>query len=175
MIRDVLVIKPDGTQEKGTVELPDDFFATTEDVPTADDLISIAQLRYAIQKFALSLTEEDQLEIPYVFPSYRVGQAYKIKDVFSHGVNGVGDPQLYQVLQDHTSAAEWAPDAAVSLYKAVGVTADGYPEWSQPVGASDAYNTGDIVSFNGTLYRSTIDANVWSPTAYPAGWEVYAP
>ena len=30
-----------------------------------------------------------------------------------------------------------------------------------------------IVDYNGTLYQSTIDANVWSPANYPAGWEVY--
>ena len=84
----------------------------------------------------------------------------------------MGDPQLYQVLQDHTSAAEWTPDTAASLYKKIGVTEDGYAEWVQPLGASDAYNTGDIVSYNGVLYKSTIDGNVWSPDAYPQGWDV---
>lgn len=32
------------------------------------------------------------------------------------------------------------------------------------------YNTGDQVSFNGMIYESTIDNNVWSPADYPAGW-----
>ena len=45
--------------------------------------------------------------------------------------------------------------------------------WNQPTGAHDAYNTGDIVNYNGTLYKSLIDGNVWAPDAYPAGWEVY--
>jgi hypothetical protein len=107
-----------------------------------------------------------------VFPEYQVGKKYKAKDVFRHGKNGVGDPQLYQVLQKHTSAAEWPPDATPGLYKKVGVTEDGYPEWVQPIGASDAYNTGDVVSYNGVVYKSLIDGNVWSPDAYPAGWEV---
>lgn len=48
-----------------------------------------------------------------------------------------------------------------------------YPEWVQPTGSHDAYNTGDIVDYNGTLYRSLIDGNVWAPDAYPQGWEVY--
>jgi len=26
--------------------------------------------------------------------------------------------------------------------------------------------------FNGLTYESVIDANVWSPSVYPAGWEV---
>lgn len=45
-------------------------------------------------------------------------------------------------------------------------------EFVQPTGASDAYQTGDKVTFNGSTYESTIDNNVWSPTAYPAGWKL---
>lgn len=133
------------------------------------------ELRKAIQLFLAKLdvdTEaEDILAVASVFPKYEVGKAYKTKQVFSYGVNSVGDAQLYQVLQDHTSTEEWTPDTAVSLYKKIGVTEDGYAEWVQPLGASDAYNTGDIVSYNGSLYKSLIDSNAWSPDAYPAGWE----
>lgn len=135
------------------------------------------EMRTALQYFVASLDAETQLdlmlEIPSVYPAYAVGKAYKTKDVFSYGINAVGDPQLYQVLQDHTSAAEWTPDTAVSFYKAIGVTETGYPVWVQPLGATDAYNTGDIVSYNGALYISTIDGNVWTPDAYPAGWKEY--
>lgn len=135
------------------------------------------EMRKALQFFVGTLDVESQqemmLSIPSVFPEFEVGKEYKIKDVFSYGVNAVGDPQLYQVLQNHTSAAQWTPDNAPSLYKAVSVTGSGYPEWVQPLGSTDAYNTGDIVSYNGTLYRSTIDGNVWAPDSYPAGWEEY--
>ena len=135
------------------------------------------EMRIALQMFVGTLDVETQvdkiLKIPSVFPDYKIGKEYKTKDIFSYGTNAVGDPQLYQVLQDHTSAAEWTPDTASSLYKKIGVTDDGYPEWVQPLGATDAYNKGDIVSYNGKLYRSTIDGNVWAPDAYPAGWETY--
>ncbi len=136
---------------------------------------SALELRKALQFFLATLDVETQseamLEVASVFPKYEVGKAYKIKDVFAYGENGVGDAQLYQVLQDHTSAEQWTPDATPSLYKAIGVTEQGYPEWVQPLGASDAYNTGDIVSYNGVLYESLIDGNTWSPEAYPAGWK----
>lgn len=135
------------------------------------------EMRKALQMFVGTLDVETQLDkvlaIPSVFPEYEVGVAYSAKDVFQYGVNAVGDPQLYQVLQNHTSEAQYTPDTATSLYKQIGVTEEGYPEWVQPLGATDAYNTGDIVSYNGKLYRSTIDSNVWSPDAYPAGWEEY--
>ena len=135
------------------------------------------ELRKALQLFLATMDADtqadDMLAVASVFPAYETGKEYKAKQVFSYGTNSVGDPQLYQVLQDHTSSREWTPDTASSLYKAIGVTSSGYPEWVQPLGASDAYNTGDIVSYNGNLYQSTIDANVWAPDAYPAGWTAY--
>ena len=48
-----------------------------------------------------------------------------------------------------------------------------YPDFVQPTGAHDAYQTGDIVNYNGVLYKSKINNNVWAPDVYPAGWEVY--
>lgn len=136
------------------------------------------ELRKALQLFLSTLDADNDAEkmlaVPSMFPKYQVGKAYKTKEVFSYGENNVGDAQLYQVLQDHTSAKQWTPDTATSLYKKIGVSEDGYPEWVQPLGASDAYNTGDIVTHNGALYKSLIDGNVWSPDEYPAGWEVYA-
>lgn len=134
------------------------------------------ELRKALQLFLSTMDPETQAEdmmaVASVFPKYQIGKVYKVKEVFAYGENAVGDPQLYQVLQAHTSAEEWTPDAVASLYKKIGVTEGGYPEWVQPLGASDAYNTGDVVSYNGVLYKSTIDANVYSPEVYAAGWEL---
>jgi hypothetical protein len=49
--------------------------------------------------------------------------------------------------------------------------ANEYPQWVQPTGGHDAYKIGDKVTFNGQRYTSKINGNVWSPTAYPAGWQ----
>ena len=45
------------------------------------------------------------------------------------------------------------------------------PDFVQPTGAHDAYNTGDKVKSDGKVYESTMDNNVYSPSAYPAGWK----
>lgn len=128
------------------------------------------QYRKALQLFALSLSEDKALEVATVFDAWEIGKAYKTGEFILYGVNSVGDPQLYKIVQDHTSASEWTPDATASLYTAIGLDDSGYPVWSQPSGAHDAYNTGDIVNYNGVLYESLIDGNVYSPDAYPDGW-----
>ena len=129
------------------------------------------QFRKALQMFCQSLTDEQAMEVATVYPKYEVGRAYKVDEMFTYGTNNVGDPQLYRVVQAHTSQADWTPDATPALYTPIGLNDAGYPVWSQPTGAHDAYNTGDIVDYNGTLYKSLIDGNVYSPEAYPQGWE----
>lgn len=131
-------------------------------------------LRKALQMFAQSLTDEQAMEVATVYPAYQVGKAYKTDEMFTYGLNEVGDPQLYRVVQDHTSQEDWTPDNTPALYTAIGLTEAGYPVWSKPSGAHDAYNMGDIADYNGTLYKSLIDGNVYSPDEYPAGWEVYS-
>lgn len=131
------------------------------------------QFRKALQMFAASLTDEKAMEIVAVFDRWVVGKNYAVGDFVTYGTNNVGDPQLYKVVQAHTSQADWTPDTAASLYSAIGLDESGYPVWSQPAGAHDAYNTDDIVNYNGTLYKSLIDGNVYSPDSYPAGWATY--
>lgn len=46
-----------------------------------------------------------------------------------------------------------------------------YPEYVQPTGAHDAYNTGDKITYNGKKYVCKMDGCVWDPGTYPAGWE----
>ena len=131
------------------------------------------QLRRAMQLFANTLSEEQALEVAAVYPAWEAGKSYAVGDILSYGTNQVGDPQLYKVVQAHTSQVDWTPEATPVLYDAFGLDEQGYPMWSQPTGAHDAYNKGDIVDYNGTLYKSLIDGNTWSPEAYPQGWEVY--
>lgn len=76
---------------------------------------------------------------------------------------------------DQAFAKIKALDARVTSLEAGGEIPEPeeWPAWVQPTGAHDAYNTGDKVTYNGQHYVSKIDGNVWSPEAYPAGWEVY--
>ena len=135
------------------------------------ELQNAEQFRRAVQLFAASLSDEQAMEIATVYDAWEVGKTYKAGTYLTFETNNVGDPQLYKVVQDHTSQADWTPDVTPSLYEPIGLDESGYPVWSQPSGAHDAYNTGDIVNFNGKYYESLIDGNVYSPEAYPAGWK----
>lgn len=127
------------------------------------------QMRRAVQLYARTLPEEKALEIATVYPTWEAEKPYAEGDLVSYGLNSVGDPQLYKVVQAHTSQADWKPDSVPALYNAFGLDESGYPIWSQPSGAHDAYNTGDIVNYNGAHYQSLIDGNVWEPGVY--GWD----
>ena len=131
------------------------------------------QLRRALQMVSAGLTDEQAMEVAAIYDPWMANKAYAVGDLVTFGENGVGDPQLYRVAQAHTSQAAWMPNATPALYTAIGLDDSGYPVWSQPTGAHDAYNAGDVVSYNGSLYRSLIDGNVYAPDTYPAGWEVY--
>ena len=68
-----------------------------------------------------------------------------------------------------TPANVWEP--GVSGWREVVEEGSGAPEWVQPTGAHDAYQTGDTVTFEGQEYKSLIDGNVWSPAGWPQGWQ----
>lgn len=121
---------------------------------------------------AVELTEEQKSEIVAQYPKYEVGVAYKAGVVIAY------DGMLYEVVQEHTSQADWKPSEVSSLYKLFlkptievdGETLTVVNDFVQPTGAHDVYKKGDRVTFEGKVYESAIDNNVYSPTAYPAGW-----
>ena len=114
----------------------------------------------------MSISDEVAEKIPEVFPTWDSnGKQYKVGDRVQY--NDV----LYKVLQDHTSQSTWTPVDAPSLFAKVLTSTTGEPqEWQQP-DSTNGYKTGDRVIYNGKIYESTIDNNVWSPEAYPAGWK----
>lgn len=136
----------------------------------ADQIFVAQQMNRAFQLFAqgLTLTDAQAMEIADLYEPWAESKAYKTGTILKYGVNADGETQLYTVLQDHTSQAGWEPDKAASLFKSVGFNASGLPIWTQPLGASDAYQTGDKVSHKDKTWVSTVDSNVWEPGVY--GW-----
>ena len=116
------------------------------------------------------LTDEQALEMPLLFPKWQADKEYAVGDrVLYLGV-------LYKVLQAHTSQAGWEPDITPSLFAKNLIVKDDdgeqvdIPEWEQP-DSTNPYMIGDKVMFEGKVYQSLIDNNVWSPADYPQGWQ----
>jgi hypothetical protein len=112
---------------------------------------------------AAALTDETALGAMAIYPVWEIGKAYAVNDRRRYG------DFLYKCVQAHTSQSDWTPDVVPALW--VKISTEEWPEWVQPTGAHDAYQKGDKVTYNGKRYVSRIDANVYSPEAYPAGWE----
>ena len=130
-------------------------------------LLELARkLRPYIEKAALSLSDEDALEAKELYPQWSGnGISYKVEDKVRY--NGI----LYKVLLAHTSQEAWTPIAAPSLFTKVLIPDENIiPEWEQPE-STNPYMKGDKVTFDSKIYESVIDNNIWSPSAYPAGWK----
>ena len=125
------------------------------------------QLRAMIEKASASLGDEDALEAVELFPAWEVERLCKVDERIRYG------GKLYRCVQAHTSQAGWEPDKTPALWTEVAKPGE-IPVWKQPTGAQDAYNKGDKVWYpekDTKIYESLIDANVYSPEAYPAGWK----
>ena len=131
-------------------------------------LIELARkLRPLIEKAALSLDDADSLEAKDLFPIWSGANVeYKVNDRVRY------DSILYKCLQQHTSQEGWTPIAAASLWAKVLIPdPQVIPDWEQP-SSTNPYMRGDRIRFEGHIYESAIDNNVWSPAAYPAGWQL---
>lgn len=126
------------------------------------------KIRQRIEQAAVSLPDEDALEAVELFKVWAADTAYAADERIRYG------EKLYRCVQAHTSQADWTPDATPALWTEVALPGE-IPVWKQPTGAQDAYNKGDKVHYptaDDPVYESLIDANVYSPEAYPAGWKV---
>lgn len=98
-----------------------------------------------------------------------IGEWVEKDRVYDYGAN------LVKCIQGHYRM-QFLPEETPALFNIIlKVSSEEYPVWKQPTGAHDAYKIGDRVHFpaiTGSVYESLINANVWSPTVYPAGWKV---
>lgn len=125
---------------------------------------NIEVITYASKEFLT--TAVASMDVTKFKPLPKVGEWCEEKVIYAYGVDKV------QCVQSH-KRMDFKPEDTPALFNII-KTVVSYPVWKQPAGAHDAYKVGDRVYFpteKDALYESKIAANVWSPTAYPAGWK----
>ena len=126
--------------------------------------LDVAQIKSVLRYTTDLLTEEEQVNFYSLYPVWKPNISVAVGEKYQHlGL-------LYKVVQSHNTQLDWEPQDVPALFVRVAAPEE-IPDWVQPTEAHDAYQTGDKVRFEGGVYESLIDTNVWSPTAYPAGWK----
>ena len=137
------------------------------------NLLQAQQARRVFELFAAQITDESvMMEVADMYPAWEQLVAKKAEckagTVFRWGENADGETQLWSFVSDYTPSEIYPPDMDISHYNKIGITEDGTPIWTQPLGATDAYMAGDVVSHKDQLWVSEVDNNVWEPGVY--GW-----
>lgn len=122
------------------------------------------ELRKQFVKLRNLASDEVSLQVPNLYPVWKVGVAY------TEGDRVLYNDVLYKVITAHTSQDDWTPADAPSLFAKVLIPdVNVIPEWEQP-DSTNPYMTGDKVVHNGNTWISTVDNNVWEPGVY--GWDI---
>ena len=126
-----------------------------------------------VKKFIIAdnLTEEQKNEIISQYRAIALGDTVYPDEVVN--ING----ELFKMVQSLAVTIHdesWLQEGSI-FSPFLQTEIDDTPvieEFRQPTGAHDAYQTGDKVLFNGEVYESTMDNNIWSPADYPQAWEL---
>ena len=143
----------------------------TKQIEMEETQATFTQVQQSLHKVAKMVASEvtddaKALAIQEFYDDWEVGVKYEVGTYIRY--EGV----LYKVITAHTSQSDWTPTSASSLFAKVltDPTGETINEWVQP-DSTNPFMAGDKVIFNGKTYESVIDNNVWSPSAYPAGWK----
>ena len=124
---------------------------------------AVKEYRKKVELASASVDDTDAVEIVELFPKWTADRSVIVGERLQY------EGYLYKCIQAHITQSDWTPDKTPALWTKVSV--EEFPEWVQPEGSADAYMKGDKVTFEGEHYESLIDNNVWSPVAYPQGWQ----
>ena len=123
----------------------------------------VLAVKKILSKESETLSDEEALEVAALYPTWisMIGKEVTVGQRYWY------DGDLYKVVQTHTVQENWTPNTVPALFTKVSIVE--IPDWVQPSGAQDAYNTGDKVKHNGKTWESNTDNNVWEPGTY--GWD----
>ena len=139
----------------------------TQALKEARDTQMITLMAMVAAPMAANLSDEEVASIDVFIQEWEVGKSYKIGDVVRYKGG------LWRALSASVARGIYPPDNYTAGWKRIGEPDESgvYP-YSQPLGATDAYQVGDKVSYNGHIYECILANNVWAPDVYPPGWKL---
>lgn len=142
---------------------------TAMDVGELQERVAVIEAGQAVSAISfVALAESGTIDAATAAEHANVFDEWKPNVNYQHGQYRQDNGILYVCLQDHTSQDNWRPANTPALWKVAADPADEWPEWSQPIGAGDAYMKDDKTSHNGKHWISEYDNNIWEPGVY--GW-----
>ena len=130
-------------------------------------LVELAKkLRPIIEQAAASLDDQTASTAETLFPHLKADGSL-IRSGTRINWHGV----LKRAAVDLWDTPENNPDNAPALWEDLAYC-QGYRIIPETITATAAFALDELGWWDGALYRSTISANVYTPAAYPAGWEL---
>lgn len=121
----------------------------------------------AIIESAMGLTDDKVAsEAPVLFPSLKEDGS-----LVSAGTRINWNGVVKRAASDLWDTTENNPDNAPTLWEDISYK-DGYRIIPEIITAGTAFAKYECGWWNDVLYKSLIDGNVYTPDAYPAGWEI---
>lgn len=123
------------------------------------------KIRSLAMDSAVEMDDANASTLPEMFPKLKQdGELVKAGTRINW--NGV----LKKATVDLWDTAENSPDNAPTLWEDLNYV-NGYREIPEVITTTTAFAKGEIGYWNGDLYESQYDANVWNPEQFAAGWK----
>lgn len=126
---------------------------------------AISLMSFMAAPMSLEMTDDEVQNFALIMPDFIAGNDYENKAVVNYNGN------LYRAIQAVPASVTqtYTPDQANSYWKRVDQpNEEGIYAWSQSYGATDCYQIGDKVTYQGKTWECTIANCVWAPGVY--GW-----
>lgn len=124
------------------------------------------RLREAMEQAAPSLDDKTASGAAEMFPKLK-GDGALVQAGMRINWNGV----VKRAAVDLWDTAENAPDTAPTLWEDL-LYRDGIRIIPNTITEGTAFAKGEEGWWDGVVYVSLMDGNIWTPEGYPAGWEV---
>lgn len=129
-------------------------------------LTTARKLRSLIEQAVVSLPDKEASEGATLFPRLK-----QDGELISAGTRINWNGVVKRAASDLWDTETNNPDNAPTLWEDIAYK-DGYRFIPEIITVGTAFAKDECGWWEDVLYKSLIDANVYTPTAYPAGWEI---